>query len=64
MSERSSKRNWVFAVAAVVAAILQTIGLIRYIQRLPQDWVGICLYVITLLAFLAIAIGYGIRARS
>jgi len=47
---------------AVVAAILQTIGLIRYIDRLPDDWVGITLYVVTLLAFIAVSIGSFIQA--
>ncbi len=57
MAEARSKRNLVLAVAAAIAAILQTIGLIRYIQRLPIDWVGICLFAIPLLAFLTIAVG-------
>jgi len=50
--------------AVVIAAALQTVGLIRYIQRLPQDWVGIALYTITLIAFIAVSIGSFIQARQ
>jgi hypothetical protein len=58
IAEIRSKRNLTFAVAAAIAAILQTIGPIWYIQRFPQDWMRIYLYTITLLAFLAVAMGY------
>jgi hypothetical protein len=49
--------------AAVVAATLQTVGLIRYIQRLPHDWIGITLYATTLIAFIAVSIGSFIPAH-
>lgn len=50
--------------SAVIAATLQTVGLIRYIQRLPQDWIGITLYIITLIAFIAVSIGSFIQASQ
>ena len=47
-----------------LAAFLQAIGLIRYISRLPDDWVGIVLYTITLLAFIITSIGAFLQARK
>ena len=41
----------VAAVSAVTACILQIIGLILYVGRLPEDWVGIGLYGATIFAF-------------
>jgi len=62
MSAKETRRFRLIGWSSVVAAILQTVGLIRYIDRLPQDWVGITLYVVTLLAFIAVSIGSFIQA--
>lgn len=62
MSAKETRRFRLIGWSAVVAAILQTIGLIRYIDRLPDDGVGITLYVVTLLAFIAVSIGSFIQA--
>jgi hypothetical protein len=54
----------VFGWTAALAAVLQTAGLIRYINRLPNDWVGISLYIVTILAFAGISAGAFIQARK
>jgi hypothetical protein len=62
---REEKRLYaVFGWAAALAVVLQTIGLIRYANRLPDDWLGISLYIITILAFAAISAGAFIQARQ
>ena len=64
MTTKDSRRFRLMGWSAVVATTLQTVGLIRYIQRLPQDWIGITLYAITLIAFIAVSIGSFIQARQ
>jgi len=64
MTIKDSQRLRLMGWSGAIAATLQTVGLIRYIQRLPQDWVGITLYIITLIAFIAISIGSFIQARE
>jgi hypothetical protein len=64
MATKDSQRFRLMGWSAVIAATLQTVGLIRYIQRLPQDWIGITLYTITLIAFIAVSIGSFIQARK
>jgi len=54
----------IFAWSAALAALLQTIGLARYVSRLPDDLVGITIYTITLIAFIAASIGGFIQARK
>jgi len=54
----------IFGWLAALAALLQAIGLIRYVNRLPEDWIGIMLYTITLLAFTAASVGAFIQARK
>jgi hypothetical protein len=49
--------------STMIAAALQTGALIRYVNRLPEDWIGITLCAITLAAFVAIAIGAFIQAH-
>jgi hypothetical protein len=50
--------------SAAIAAILQTVGSLRYISRLPEDWIGIAIYTVTLVAFIAVSIGSFIQARQ
>lgn len=60
--EKSKSKGWFLgAVAAAIACILQVIGLTRYIGRLPGDWLGIGLYIITIIAFGLAALGFFIR---
>jgi hypothetical protein len=47
-----------------LVALLQTIGLIRYISRLPEYWIGITIYAITLLAFIVSSIGALLQTRK
>lgn len=51
MKSNDRTRNLIFGWGGLIAAILQVIGLLRYIDRLPDDWIGIALYVISILAF-------------
>ena len=53
-----------FGWLAAIAAAFQAIGLIRYIRRLPGDWIGIALYAITLIAFVLVSAGMFIQARG
>ncbi len=63
MFKKEARQLRLFGWAAAIAAILQMVGLIRYIGRLPEDWIGITLYTITLIAFIAVSIGSFIQAR-
>ena len=64
MNNQNPRNLRIFGWIAALAALLQTIGLIRYINRLPEDWVGITLYAITLFAFIAASAGAFIQARK
>lgn len=44
-----------------VAAVLQAVGLARYVGRLPDDWVGIGLYIAALVGFAIAALGFFIQ---
>lgn len=55
MKSNDRTRNLIFAWAGLIAGVLQLIGLLRYVDRLPDDWIGIALYVITILAFAALS---------
>ena len=48
----------IVAVFAIIACVLQVIGLVRYLGRLPEDWVGIGLYGATIIAFALVAVGF------
>ena len=54
----------IVAVSAIVACVLQVIGLVRYLGRLPEDWVGIGLYSATIIAFAIVAVGFYIQWRQ
>ena len=64
MKPKETKRFRLFGWLAAIAAIFQMIGLIRYINRLPDDWIGITLYAITLVAFVLVSIGSFIQTRQ
>ena len=64
MKRNEAKRFRLFGWAAAIAAVLQAIGLIRYLNRLPDDWIGITLYAVTLLAFILVSIGSFIQVRK
>ncbi|HEY88084.1 MAG TPA: hypothetical protein G4O06_08755 [Dehalococcoidia bacterium] len=48
----------------MVVSILQVVGLARYISRLPDDWVGIGLYIATIIGFLLAGMGFTIQWRQ
>jgi len=52
------------AAASAVACLLQIIGLVRYVGRLPDDWLGIALYTVSAIAFAAGALGFYVRWRK
>lgn len=52
------------AVASLAACVLQIIGLVRYTGRLPDDWIGITLFSVTIVAFLIAAIGFIVQFRK
>ena len=64
MSANKARQFHLFGWLTAIGTIFQGIGLIRYIYRLPDDWIGIVLYSITLLAFAAVSIGSFIQARQ
>jgi len=64
MANKDSRRFRLMGWSGSIAATLQTVGLIRYISRLPDDWIGITLYTITLIAFIAVSIGSFIQAQQ
>jgi hypothetical protein len=45
----------VTAIAATVATILQIYGTLRYVRRLPDDTVGIVIYIVTCILFAVVA---------
>jgi hypothetical protein len=47
-----------------LAAVFQAIGLFRYFTRQPGDWIGIGLYVVTIVTFASISIGSVLQDRS
>jgi len=61
MMFKRDKTPLFISVVAAVACILQVIGLIRYISRLPQDYIGIGLFSFTAVAFAIISIGFFIQ---
>jgi steroid 5-alpha reductase family enzyme len=48
----------------LVAMAIQIAGLIRYVDRLPNDWAGILLYIVTIVFFGLGAIVYLLRWAS
>ena len=48
----------IIGICAALACLLQIYALCRYVKRLPDDWVGIGLHIITIYAFAAISAGF------
>jgi hypothetical protein len=48
-------------VFAATAFILEAVGTARYIPRLPDDWVGIGLYITTSLLFAIATFGFYVK---
>jgi hypothetical protein len=56
-----AKHFLIISIGALIAASLQMVGLIRYVGGLPNDWIGILLYVVTIIVFFLAAIYYFTR---
>ena len=54
----------IVAASAIGACVLQVIDLVRYLGRLPEDWVGSGLYSATIIAFALVAVGFYIQWRQ
>jgi hypothetical protein len=63
MKTNGSGGMLVGAICLAVACALQIVGLIRYVGRLPADWVGIGLYIASIIAFAVAALAFYIRSR-
>jgi hypothetical protein len=63
MNTTQQKGLRIAAAISAVACLFQIIGLVRYIGRLPGDWVASGLYAVTIVAFAIGAIGFYIRAK-
>ena len=64
MKPRRSRATFLVGVLSGVACLLQITGLMRYLGRLPEDRLGITLYVITIIAFALISIEHFARWRK
>jgi hypothetical protein len=54
----------IMGVSSAIAFILSGIALARYVDRLPDDLVGVVLYSITLVLFAILAFGSYMRWRK
>ncbi len=61
---KKSTGFFIGAACLMVVSILQVVGLARYISRLPDDWVGIGLYIATIIGFLLAGMGFTIQWRQ
>ena len=59
-----SRRSLVMATAATAATVAQLVGFWRYLDRLPEDRVGLTLYVVTIALFAAAATHFFGRWRD
>ena len=51
----------VAAVFAAIAFVFQVAGLVLYLRRLPDDWIGIGLYCAAIVALAFVALGFSIQ---
>jgi uncharacterized membrane protein YhhN len=63
---KPSKSRTTFLVGALsgAASLLQITGLARYLRRLPDDRLGIALYIVTIVAFALVSIEHFARWRK
>jgi ABC-type transport system involved in cytochrome bd biosynthesis fused ATPase/permease subunit len=64
MGSRKSRITLLVGILSAVACILQVTGLMRYLVRLPDDRVGIALYMVTIVAFALVSIEHFARWRK
>ena len=54
--------GWLFAtVFSSIAFILEAVGAVRYVPRLPDDWVGVGLYITASLLFAIATFGFYLK---
>jgi hypothetical protein len=46
------------------AGLLQIFGLIRHVERLPEDWIGIGIYIVSIIAFAIASLAFYSKARE
>jgi hypothetical protein len=64
LKQVKSRTTFLVGVLSAVACALQVTGLIRYLGRLPEDRLGITLYIITIIAFGLVSIEHFVRWRK
>lgn len=64
MSKKNYRGYLVGAVIMVVAAVLQLIGFLRYLDRLPDDLVGLGLYAVTIIVLVITASGFYVQWKA
>ena len=64
MAARGAASIWATVVAPVLGCVLQIIAFYRLARRLPDDWVGICIYSATLAAFALTTIAGYVRCKE
>jgi NADH:ubiquinone oxidoreductase subunit K len=64
MSKKTYRGYLIGAVIMLIAAALQLIGFLRYLDRLPDDLVGLGLYIVTIIALVISAFGFYIQWRG
>ena len=58
MKKMNSKGFMIGAIFSTIACIFQIIAFIRYLNRLPEDVIGIALFILTIIAFAVGAFGF------
>jgi len=61
------KNSNAFRIASIfmaITALVQIFGLVRYLDRLPEDWLGIGLYVVTIVALVIASFGFYVKWRQ
>jgi hypothetical protein len=64
MKADKAKGLLIASIVSAIACIFQIIGLVRYIGRIPDDWIGIVLFGITAVAFAIISLVLFIQWRQ
>ena len=64
MKSKNVRYLKIAAVCSGLACLLQIIGLSRYVHRLPEDRLGIGLYIITIFVFAAVSVSFFIQSKK
>ena len=64
MNKTNSNPFRVAAIFMAIMGVLQIVGLVRYLDRLPEDWIGIGLYILTIIAFVVASFGFYTKGRT